>query len=249
MRITRTISIAVAFLAVMLAGLAGLAAWMHQAGSQQQGKSARTGNVAVAGARGLDPQGVGCQGQAIIGEEAIERSGQALAVRQELGTGLKAQLNTPVGELVLIRAAEIRPAAAGQPAQSAQVSVAGADAASQMFSAMTPVYAQSSVPALHSCDMMLSDRPAAQPLISAAEQAAVSHDLVASASDLQSKLQEVLISDNPADPGSVIVTLLEQGPVHPSSAQNAPPLHSLQPLTVILTYPGGQFVSAANGGL
>ena len=55
--------------------------------------------------------------------------------------------------------------------------------------------------------MLLSDRPADQPLINAALVAVAKQGYVTSAVRLKSKLLEVLVSDNPAASGSVIVTL------------------------------------------
>jgi hypothetical protein len=54
--------------------------------------------------------------------------------------------------------------------------------------------------------MLLSDRPADQPLINAALVAVAKQGYVTSAVRLKSKLLEVLVSDNPAASGSVIVT-------------------------------------------
>lgn len=79
-------------------------------------------------------------------------------------------------------------------------------------------------PALDSCDMLLADKPTAQSVISAAISSVAAGDIGTSSAALRSKLQEVLISDNPLRPGTVIVTLMVPGPAYRPA--NAPVLAS-----------------------
>lgn len=109
---------------------------------------------------------------------------------------------------------------------------------------------QSEQASLLSCDMLLSDRPAAQPLISAAIAAVVQRGYVASTAALESELQEVLIADNPVQTDSVIVTLLIPGPVVPPPANaSGPVVRSLSAYTVIEQQSTAQPTGIAQGGL
>ncbi|HEV2373546.1 MAG TPA: hypothetical protein VGS19_15405 [Streptosporangiaceae bacterium] len=64
---------------------------------------------------------------------------------------------------------------------------------------------------LQSCEYLMQDRPAAQPYIAAAINAAVSRGLDRSVIHLRANVQMVLIGDNPLRPDSLVVTLLTTG--------------------------------------
>ncbi len=66
-------------------------------------------------------------------------------------------------------------------------------------------------PSLQSCDMLLADRPAAQPFIKVAIAAAVAHGMAHSVSSLRANLSGIEIGDNPVASGSLIVVLLVAG--------------------------------------
>jgi hypothetical protein len=66
-------------------------------------------------------------------------------------------------------------------------------------------------PALQSCEYLLEDRPAAQPYITAAIDAAAARGLAKSATSLRSKVNVVLIGDNPLQQGALVVVLLVSG--------------------------------------
>src|SRR5260370_15688558 len=98
--------------------------------------------------------------------------------------------------------------------------------------------------------MLLSDRPAAQPIINAAISAVAQQGYVSSAATLKSELQEVLISDNPVTADSVIVTLLIPGAVVPNPpGASGPVVHSLAAYTVIVKQSTNQPTGVARGGL
>jgi hypothetical protein len=73
-------------------------------------------------------------------------------------------------------------------------------------------------PSLQSCNMLLADRPAAQPFIRVAIAAAVARGMANSASSLRTRLSGVEIGDNPVVSGSLIVVLVVAGPAQRSIA-------------------------------
>jgi hypothetical protein len=165
----------------------------------------------------------------------VVRPGQAQAAQNALGSALLAQVtDSASGTVVIARSANGIPAAAQ----------------STYFSQWKPVLSQSQQASLLSCDMLLSDRPAAQPIVNAAIAAVAQQGDVSSAATLTSELQEVLISDNPATADSVIVTLLVPGAVVPNPpGTSGPVVHSLDAYTVIVQQSTGRPTGVARGGL
>lgn len=229
-------TLSVALLAMVVAGVVTMTNWRGhphgQAGGRAEAIAVRQAAI-TAGSR--DPRAITCGGQGpVIGEVGVLRPGAAAAARASYGRLALADLNDSAsGRLMFFRAAP------------------GATAAwtTSYFTRVGAVHAQSSVPALHTCDMLLSNRPAAQPLVTAALRAAVSDGLAASVRGLRGKLQEVLVSNNPLRPGSVIVTLLLPGPARRPIYKGAPSTHSLEPVTVVMSYPGARVSGVARGGL
>jgi hypothetical protein len=96
---------------------------------------------------------------------------------------------------------------------------------------------QASEPDLHSCDMKLSDKPAAQPYITAAENTAEADGLATSA-DFASTASPFLISDDPLDPDSYIVTLDVPGPRQTGLPTNMPTtLYNQRSIITLVTKP------------
>jgi hypothetical protein len=170
-----------------------------------------------------------------IGYVGLVRPGQAQAAQNALGSALLAQVtDSASGTVVIARSANGIPAAVQ----------------STYFSQWKPVLSQSQQASLQSCEMLLSDRPAAQPIVNAAIAAVAQQGYVSSAATLTSELQEVLISDNPAAADSVIVTLLVPGAVVPNPpGASGPVVHSLDAYTVIVQQSTGQPTGVARGGL
>jgi hypothetical protein len=97
--------------------------------------------------------------------------------------------------------------------------------------------------------MLLSDRPADQPLVNAALAAAAKQGYVTSAAGLRSNLMEVLVSGNPAANGSVIVTLQARGgPAYELPAKGGPPVHGYLVYTVLENISNAQVTGVAPGG-
>jgi hypothetical protein len=67
-------------------------------------------------------------------------------------------------------------------------------------------------PSLQSCDILLADRPAAQPFITTAVNTAVSDGMAGSATSLRANLSGIEIGDNPLAAGSLVVVLVVSGP-------------------------------------
>jgi hypothetical protein len=65
--------------------------------------------------------------------------------------------------------------------------------------------------ALQSCEYMLSDRPAAQPYVTAAIDAAAARRIASSARSLRGRVNMVMVGDNPLQPGTLVVLLLVEG--------------------------------------
>jgi hypothetical protein len=101
-------------------------------------------------------------------------------------------------------------------------------------------------PKLQSCDYLLRDRPAAQPFIRAAISAAVTRGLARSAASLRGKLEMTEIGVNPLAPGSLVVTLLLNGPRTGSVAGHAI-YASYRPIFVVLNQ-GSRHVTGAGAG-
>jgi hypothetical protein len=117
------------------------------------------------------------------------------------------------------------------------------------FSKVSLVSAQASAPRLHSCDMMLADLPAAQPVIAAAENAVLKARFAASPAALTKAVQEVLLCDTALRSGSLIVTLQVVGTRRAPLYSGTPPTYSLASLTVVMSYPSLTVTAVTRGGL
>jgi hypothetical protein len=117
-----------------------------------------------------------------------------------------------------------------------------------------PVYPQAKQADLRSCEMTVADRPAARPIIDSAMAGLVRSGYFSSLSKLGAQVQAALISDDPANSGSVIVTILVEGPVYqpvaPPGAKmgSHPPLHSLVSYTALEVASTARVVGVARGG-
>lgn len=174
------------------------------------------------------------QGEQPVGYIGVVRPGHATVARNALGTALLAEVSDAG-----LGVADIAVTADGMSATQRQ----------RDFSSWGPVLPQARQARLQSCDMLLSDRPADQPLITAALAAVARHGYVTSAVHLRSTLLEVLISDNPAAAGSVIVTLqADGGPAYEMDAKGGPPVHGYLVYTVLENVSGARATGAAVGG-
>jgi hypothetical protein len=174
------------------------------------------------------------EGEQPAGYLGVVRPGKATAARNALGTALLAEVSdTSLGVV------DIAVTANGMSAAQRQ----------RDFSSWGPVLPQARQARLRSCDMLLSDRPADQPLINTALAAVAKQGYVTSAARLKSKLLEVLVSDNPAASGSVIVTLQASGgPAYELAARGAPPVHGYLVYTLLENVSGAQVTGIAPGG-
>jgi hypothetical protein len=174
------------------------------------------------------------QGETAQGYAGVVRPGEAAAARAELGSALLAQVSDN---------------ATGQVLDFTRV-----PGGTVHFSRWLPVYPQSRQPRLLSCNYLLADKPADRPIMDAAIGAAVQAGYFKSASSVRSQLQMVLVSDDPAARGSVIVTLMFTGPVHPVTAPKGvrvgphPPLHGTISYTVLEQEAGAKVTGVARGG-
>ena len=155
-----------------------------------------------------------------MGAVGVLKPGEASDAEQALGSDLVAQATDTVsGSLMFFTPAAL------------------ALKLSPYFSKIDLVHAQAAATQLHSCDMMLIDRPAARPVIAAAEQALVNAHLFASLSALKGELQDVLVADNVLRAGSLVVTLHVPGAKRAPIAPGGPPTYALAAFTVVMDYP------------
>jgi hypothetical protein len=227
--------VGVASLALLLAGVFSLVNRPHSPVRPATLSMSNAVAVHSAAVGGLDPRARTCAGQGpVIGAVGVLRTGESGPARAALGPAVATQVrDTVLGDLVFYRP--------GPGTESTQLS--------SVFARVGTVHAQAARPALHTCDMLLSNRPADRPLVAAALRAVVARHLAASASRLRTSVQEILVSDNPLRAGSVIVTLLLPGPARAPISRGAPKTHSLNPVTVIMSYPGARVSGVARGGL
>jgi hypothetical protein len=175
-----------------------------------------------------------------MGYAAVLRTGQAAAAYQTLGAQVLAQIRDRADGTTTDF---VRPAAGFSAAQRVRY-----------FSRWLPVYPQAREARFRSCDMTLSDRPADQPLVGAAVGAFVRAGYFRSAAHARAKRQEVLVSDDPAAPGSVIVTFLVTGPLYNppippgSKAGPHPPMHLLKAYTAVVKVTGAAVTGVTTGG-
>lgn len=222
-------------LALAMTGVLILFVHQHNAAPQAAERSTNSVTAHSAAVGALDPRARTCAGQGpAIGEVGLLRAGKTGPARAALGSSLTTQVRDSVsGNLMFFR-----PAAGMGPAQFGSY-----------FTRVATVHAQSAIPALHTCDMLLSNRPAARPIVTAALRAAVADHLAASVSKLRASVQVILVSNNPLRSGSVIVTLLLPGPARAPLSKGAPVTHKLEPVTVIMSYPGAKVSGLSRGGL
>jgi hypothetical protein len=166
-----------------------------------------------------------------IGFIGLLRSGDAARARHYFGGSVVATLDEPgTGVLDLVRT----------PDNSARQMTAG------YFARWSSVLAQSRQPRLQSCDILLADRPADKPLIDAAVAAVVRHGFTDSARQVRASLQEVLVSDDPLQPGLELVTLMVPGAAyHPA---NTPVLHHLSSYTAVVSESTHAVAAVVRGG-
>lgn len=174
------------------------------------------------------------QGDKPIGYLGVVRPGQATAARNMLGAALLAEVSDANLSLV-----DIAMTANGTSAARRQ----------HDFSSWDPVLPRARQARLLSCNMLLSDRAADQPLITAALAAAARRGYVPSAAHLRSELLEVFVSDNPAAAGSVIVTLQASGgPGYEIPARGGPPIYGYLAYTVLENMSNAQVTGVTVGG-
>lgn len=224
----RTISSgAIALLAGLAAGCAG-----HQApGHETLTRHVMNRPQEIKGA--LAPGALTCTGSGpVIGAVGILRPGEASAARTVLGKSFRAQAQDSVSGQIMFFSP------AGIPLNLKPV-----------FSRVSQVSAQASAANLHSCDMMLADRPAAQPVITAAENAVVKAHLATSLAALSKAVQEVLVCDSALRSGAVIVTLQVIGTRRAPIYAGTPATYSLASLSVVMNYPSLAVTATTRGGL
>lgn len=187
------------------AGLIGLAV-MLTACSQPTGHPALAGHPAPGDAAGSNPSA--CSGPHPTGNWiALLAPGHTASNVQNAQINVVATMpDTTTGTTYLI----LDRSPADSPDQLQQSDLAPLITSGVLRSA-AGYNAQASEPDLHSCDMKLSDKPAAQPYLTTAEKAAEADGLATSA-DFASTASPFLISDDPLDPDSYIVTLDVPGP-------------------------------------
>lgn len=194
------------------------------------------GGLATGGGRSEAGGRLRCgQGAHPVGYFAVVRPGRAAAARNALGPALLAQVDDTGLGMVDI-------------ALSATASSVSTTQRQRDFSTWGPVLPQASQARLRSCDMLLSDRPADQPLVNAALAAVAQRGYARSAVRLRSTLLEVLVTDNPAAVGSVIVTLqTSRGPAYEIAA-SGPLVHGYLVYTVLENLAGARVTGVAPGG-
>lgn len=164
------------------------------------------------------------------GYVAAVRPGDAAAARAALGTALLGQVtDRETGWTLDI---------VGMPVSTGHFRA--------FFAAWRLAYPQAEQPQLLSCNYLLADSPADQPLINAAIKAIVRAGYARSAARVRSGLQIVTVSDNPLTAGEVIVTLMFSGAGH--KLPNGPTMYSLVSDTVLELWPGATVTGVARGG-
>jgi hypothetical protein len=120
----------------------------------------------------------------------------------------------------------------------------------EFFTAWGPAYPQAKQPALLSCNYLLADKSADQPVVTAAIRAVVTAGYMRSAAWARQQLLIVTVSDNPLTPlnaGHVIVTLMfNGGPCQ--TLPNGPTVCGYITDTVLETWPGATVTGTARGG-
>lgn len=167
------------------------------------------------------------------GLAAKVRPGKAEAARKALGSDLRAEIHDPgLGTVDLVF---------NNPKPVSELR-------SALFTGSRPVRAQSEQRDLHSCNFMLSDRPAAQHLAQVADAAVRAHHLYTPSAKAHVYEQEV--SDNPWAPGTVIVTLhVDSGRSVDRFHDGGPPEEIDEAFTVVEEQSTATPTSVTRGGL
>ena len=120
----------------------------------------------------------------------------------------------------------------------------------EFFTAWGPAYPQAKQPALLSCNYLLADKPADQPVVTAAIRAVVKAGYMRSAVRARRQLLIVTVSDDPLTlltAGHIIVTLMfNGGPCQ--KLPNGPTVCGYITDTVTETWPGATVTGTARGG-
>jgi hypothetical protein len=180
----------------------------------------------------------------VIGYIGVPRAGAATAAAKALGPALLARIAVPgqqTADLVRAGAGFWYPNAVAAGPVTAGQRPAG-------FSAWRPVRRFAPRASLRSCLSLLTDRPAAQPLIRAAVAAVARAGYAGSAAHLAAGLQQVLVSADPLAKNSVIVTLLTVGKAYRPVARGAPTLHRDAAYTAVVALAGARVTAVARGG-
>jgi hypothetical protein len=235
-------------LAIGIAGIAAVAVAavtfaLLPSGGDVASRTVSAAALKVAVAR--DPSGRGGHlpitcgvGEQTWGYIAVVRAGESATARRELGPAFLAQVgDSATGQILdLVRTN-------GRTTHFARY-----------FTRWLPVYPQAKQPSLLSCNYLLVDKPADKPLLDAAIAAVVRAGYFRSAREVSSKLQIATVSDNPLSSGSLIITLMFQGPpVNPPVPKGAtagphPTLYSLIQDTVLEQWAGAKVTGVTRGG-
>jgi hypothetical protein len=180
------------------------------AATQSAAHSSSAGDAAAA-VKGTAGRNLPCF-PADIAAVAVVRPGTAPATLDRLGARPLARVASTQGqELAFFHATS----PTGAPALTSTLAARrAASAALATNPAMVPADAS-----LQSCDYLLRDRPAAQPYITAAINAAVASHIAPSASAVRTRLNIVQIGDNPLQHGSLVIVLLLEGKATPTGPQ------------------------------
>jgi hypothetical protein len=239
-------AVAAAVAAVAVAGLLAACSQGDSAATSSHRHAALTAagsdRKAAGIAVGESPQQRCEQGETAMGYVGLDQPDASAAARSASRTGALTQItDSATGQvLTLTRSPTAIPAVERSRDSGA--------------SGWLPVYPQATASDLRSCEMTIADRPAAQPIIDSAMKALVRGGYFPSLPKLKAQLQTALISDDPATPGSVIVTILVEGPVRQITAPPGvkigphPPLHSLTAYTALEVATSAHVVGVASGG-
>lgn len=225
---------------VLAAAVVGILA-AHIYGKSAAASGGRGATLTAAGVAARPPLQCGQGEEAAMGYVGIDISSQISAAGNTSGGVLTQITDSATGQvLTLTRSPGESPALERSRDSST--------------SAWLPVYPLATQGDLRSCQLTLADRPAAKPIIDSAMTALVQAGYFPSLPELEAQLQVALISDDPATPGSVIVTILVPGPVYePAVPPGAsigphPALHSLTAYTALEVAATATVVGVASGG-
>lgn len=175
----------------------------------------------------IDPRSDGsCSGSSAIGVAARLRTGHTIGELRAAGYDARPLVGSPngaaavgTGDLVVIHGG-------GSTATDTAAQISGSPA----VSAAGVVHAQSSRSALHSCMYDLGDRPQAAALLRSAEAAAEAQQYL----PVSASVVMALVSDNPIDGRSVLVTMdIDGGVTAHESGPLGGDLHSLHAVVAL----------------